>query len=210
MASSMFRYVAGHYGGKRPFVLHLFSTLLLHANYWQGLYRVEWVRVERLVFVCQGNICRSPYAAARAASLGLNATSAGLAAKPGYPADGQTVARAEARGLPSLRAHQTASFSELPTTSTDLVICMEPSQIVHIRRMRPGGTLQMTLLGLWARPRRPWLSDPYASNDHYQETCLDIIDNAVEYIASQPGLRNCRRRAVAGNPCPLSTGNHGF
>jgi hypothetical protein len=57
----------------------------------------------------------------------------------------------------------------------------------------------MTLLGLWARPRRPWLSDPYGTGNDYWQTCLDIIDNAIENIAAQPISRACRSSFSVAN-----------
>src|SRR5437588_1134030 len=42
--------------------------------------QIRWDRVARVVFVCHGNICRSPYAEGRAVSFGLPAASFGLSA----------------------------------------------------------------------------------------------------------------------------------
>ena len=40
--------------------------------------QIKWEDVDRLVFVCTGNICRSAYAEYKARSLGMSATSFGI------------------------------------------------------------------------------------------------------------------------------------
>ena len=69
-----------------------------------------------------------------------------------------------------------ASHDRLPG---DLMVAMEPYQlmVLHTEHDFPLGAL--TLLGLWSRPRRPYLHDPYGLESNYFETCYDIIDHGV-------------------------------
>ena len=50
--------------------------------------RIRWERVARVVFVCHGNVCRSPYAEGRAVNFGLPAASFGFSADSGGGASG--------------------------------------------------------------------------------------------------------------------------
>lgn len=99
LVASMLSRLDRGYGGKRPFLFHLITSVQTQLPPWNRLRRPEWHRVERFVFVCNGNICRSPYAAAKAASLGLRSASAGLATKNGCPASEAARKHALWRGL---------------------------------------------------------------------------------------------------------------
>jgi protein-tyrosine phosphatase len=175
--------VERRFGGKRGLALHLLALLQMSVPWRRGVREIDWSRVERVVFVCKGNICRSPYAAAKALALGLPAVSAGLEATRDAPADKAACAQADCRGI-SLAAHRTARFEDLTGSAGDLVICMEPGQLRHIRASRSGFPAQMTLLGLWAQPPRPFIFDPYGLSGDYWKTCFDVIDDAVARIGS--------------------------
>src|SRR3546814_6470308 len=64
------------------------ANLALRLGLLNRFGRVDWSRVKRLVFVCQGNICRSPIAHAMAAKLidRYPVASIGLATTTGAPA----------------------------------------------------------------------------------------------------------------------------
>ena len=68
-----------------------------------GLYRqygpADRGEVRRLVFVCKGNICRSPFAEAVARAAGADAVSYGLDARDGLPANPSAIRTARKFGL---------------------------------------------------------------------------------------------------------------
>jgi low molecular weight protein-tyrosine phosphatase len=173
-----------HYGGRRALVRHFFSCAQVRLPWWRRFHRVDWPRVERLVFVCKGNICRSPYALARASAIGIPADSIGLEAASGEPADDAARRHAAARGL-SLDAHRTKPAHELVLGVGDLLVCMEPVQLIAVRRRFTGFAGQLTLLGLWSRPYRPSIFDPFGLSDEFWPHCLDVIDDGVRHIADQ-------------------------
>jgi len=169
------------YGGKRALISHLRSlTILKFGGLWR-YQRINWSRVRRLVFICKGNICRSPYARARVAAAGFPSASCGLSAGHGLPANPKAVLIAAERNI-SLVDHRTTAFSTFIPNCGDLVVCMEPWQAAAVESALAGQNIQVTLLGLWARPRRPILHDPYGLGDGYWRTCLSIIDDAVDRI----------------------------
>ncbi len=151
----------------------------------------DWTHVHRLVFVCTGNICRSPYAERRAATLGLPASSFALDGTGGRAADPGAQAAAMRRGI-TLDGHLSCAAVAFALRSGDLLIGMEQQHIAPLERLRraaPPNTLQTTLLGLWSRPWRPHLHDPYCLCAAYFDVCYGVIDDGVAAIAARMGRR---------------------
>ena len=76
-------WIGRYYGRKQGLVRCLYHGLLDRSGRYARLGRIDWGRIERLVFVCQGNICRSAYAEARARAMGVEALSFGLGTQGG-------------------------------------------------------------------------------------------------------------------------------
>jgi protein-tyrosine phosphatase len=145
---------------------------------------VNWSRVERLVFVCSGNICRSAYAEARARTFGLPAASFGLHTAGQAPVDNMAAAEAKKRGL-DLDKHRSSSADDFAVKPGDLFITMERRQAAEISTRYDMRPVQLTLLGLWSTPIRPHIHDPYGLSVAYFATCFDIIDSAVAALAQR-------------------------
>ncbi|HEX8642819.1 MAG TPA: phosphotyrosine protein phosphatase [Allosphingosinicella sp.] len=147
-----------------------------------GRYRqVEWSRVDRLVFVCTGNICRSPYAERKAAAAGFPAISAALRGSSGAQANESARRIAAAMGV-DLSRHRSTAIAEAALRPGDLLVAMEPWQADALASLEVG---QVTLLGLWSTPRRPHLHDPHGLCDDYFRTCFRSIDTAVEAMLAR-------------------------
>jgi protein-tyrosine phosphatase len=153
-----------------------------------GRYRefkqIRWERVARVVFVCHGNICRSPYAEGRAVSFGLSAASFGLSADSGAPADPSACRIAGRREIELVR-HCARDVADFDVRTGDLLVVMEPRQARRIPGLLSPGSCQLTLLGLWSRPPRPHIHDPHRLSEAYWERCFDVIDSAVQTIADR-------------------------
>ena len=151
------------------------------AFYRAGAYRqyraVEWATVDRLVFVCRGNICRSAFAEIVARKHAMEAASCGLDTRDGKPAHPKAIAAARAKGY-DLSHHKTTKIESLPPQSSDLFVMMEPSQVA-LARSKTGGKSRYTLAGVWGAPPRPYIHDPYSTADDYFITCFDYIESAV-------------------------------
>jgi hypothetical protein len=85
------------------------------------------------------------------------------------------------RGV-SLADHRTKAFAELALVPGDLVVCRERPQVKAIQRKIALAGAQATLLELWPRSRRPWLTDSYGLGDAYWTLCLDIVDSGISSI----------------------------
>ena len=143
-----------------------------------------------VLFVCLGNICRSPTAEgvfrARVEAAGLAGRiaidSAGTASwHAGKPPDPRTVAAAARRGydLSALRARQVepADFARF-----DLLLAMDADNLAHLRRMKPAAT--GTQLGLVLEHARRQAArevpDPWAGGPEGFEQVLDLLEDAAD------------------------------
>lgn len=146
-------------------------------------------QVRRLVFVCQGNICRSAFAHVVAQRAGLRVASFGLSTTSGRPAHKPAIAAARAMGH-DLSDHKAIDLADYRPESGDLLLAMEVRQLHRLAAdPRLKGTPRL-LLGRWTRPMLPHLHDPYELDDRYMATCLRRIEQAVAALVSAfPGAR---------------------
>jgi len=101
-----------------------------------------------LVFVCTGNICRSPMAEGimkdvlidqageSGVSPNIKVISAGIHASPGYPASENSVEAAAEDGI-DIKVHQSRPFDSEIAQAADLILTMELSHASVIRDLWP-------------------------------------------------------------------------
>ncbi|MGE0080103.1 MAG: low molecular weight phosphatase family protein [Thiohalomonadaceae bacterium] len=178
MANPISRFRPPVYGGRRARARTYFFQLQGLLGRLGRFSQIDFSRVDRLVFLCKGNICRSPYAEARARQLGLPAVSCGLECPNGDLANNQAMRNARERGL-DLRLHRTTRASDLSISSSDLIVAMEP---LHARMIAPTASqtgAQLTLAGVWSQPERPYIHDPFGLDDASFQACFTLIDRSV-------------------------------
>jgi protein-tyrosine phosphatase len=172
------------YGGKRAW-LRVYAYRLMDSLWLlpSGLAKSQLPEFKRLVFVCQGNICRSPYGEARARQLGISSASFGLNADSGKEANLSAARIARQRGL-TLDDHSAIHLSQFSFQAGDLLLAFEPRQLTELAS---SGLLPeyvaADLLGRWCSPSVPYLHDPYGLNDAYFNSCFDRIDQALTRLA---------------------------
>lgn len=144
-------------------------------------------RPGRVVFVCYGNICRSPYAAAylrrRLAEDGLagvSVDSAGLIG-PGRPANQQGTAIALERGL-DLSDHRSRLFLASDTGRAELVLVMtrrQREQLIHQFGVRDE---RIELLGDFDAEDPPFreIADPYGKSDEEFRRVFTQIERSID------------------------------
>ena len=135
-------------------------------------------RVRRLVFVCQGNICRSAFADVAARRAGLNVASFGLSTTSGRGAHPPAIVAAQALGQ-DLSAHRAIDMQDYVPQEGDLLLAMEVRQLHRLAADPRLKDMPRMLLGRWTRPMLPHLHDPYSLDDRYMATCLKRIDRTV-------------------------------
>jgi len=166
------------YGRRRGWLANLTWSAALRIGALRQPRHVDWTCVQRFVFVCRGNICRSPYAARRARAAGLRAFSCGLHIGENTTVDPTAAMVARRRGL-DLSSHQPRALMRMRVEPCDLLIAMEPAHLRPLRPIARRAGAQLTLIGLWSTPRRVCLTDPYGLCEEYFNRCFMLIDSAV-------------------------------
>ena len=170
------------YGSKRGFVKVHWHKFLYALGFYNEYREVDWSKVNRLIFVCKGNICRSPFAAVVAESVGLDAVSCGIEAGNGVPANNHAIEAASRKGL-SLVNHKAIPIDSIQLKSGDLFVAMEPWHFKKIKR-KFGINTRITLLGLWHVHKYPYIHDPYGATEKYFDNCFGLIEKSVNEISS--------------------------
>lgn len=182
-----------NYGTFRGWVRHSLAQLEWVTGRVDRFVTLQPERVQRLVFVCLGNINRSAFAEAATRSRGVRVCSLGLATSTGAPAFSTAVTTAGRFGI-DLSGHAATDLSDFGYQPGDLLLAME---IRHVHRLITNGIPPeaIALLGAWASPCRLHLHDPALTSDEYFMTCFALIHSAVINLVGE--LRS------AGSPCVL-------
>lgn len=175
---SLSELIKNRFGSKKGLLRYCAYESLRIAGFYKSLTKIDFTRVERLVFVCQGNICRSPLAEAVAFKQGVPAISFGLDTRGGDPADPRAIAWAQANGY-NLQQHITKRINQYVPQEGDLLIGMEPKHIRKLREKFGQSPVQITLIGLWLESPLAYLHDPYNSNSEYFSHCENYVTNST-------------------------------
>ena len=142
--------------------------------------------ITRVLFVCLGNICRSPVAEGvfRALAPDIPCDSAGTGGwHIGEPPYAPMQAAAHARGytLAGLRARQ---FKADDFDRFDLIIAMESANLRDIEALRPGGNFTPVRLFTQYMPNTDLsdVPDPYYTRDF--DLALDLIEAAAKGLSA--------------------------
>ncbi len=140
----------------------------------------------RILFVCLGNICRSPAAEGVFRSLApdLHIDSAGTSGwHIGDPPYGpmQDAARARGIDISSLRARQ---FEPTDFTRFDLIVAMDAKNLATIEALRPSGSATPVRLFTDFAPTRDadHVPDPYYTRDF--DGTLNLIEICAKGLAA--------------------------
>jgi len=135
--------------------------------------------LENVLFVCVGNICRSPMAEALLrARLGTQGRveSAGLNALEGHPADPMAQQLMSERGL-DLSAHRARQLTPSLARGFDLVLVMEAGHQREVEEVAPTMRGRVQRLGRFGDFEVP---DPYHHERVVFEGVLGLIERGLE------------------------------
>ncbi len=142
----------------------------------------------RVLFVCLGNICRSPAAeavfrarvAAAGLSHGFEADSAGLADyHEGEPADERMRRQAAARGY--ALTHRSRPVTREDFSRFDVIVAMDEANVRGLRRVAPSaGAMEkvVRMADYLQRHQSDCIPDPYYGSAQAFESVLDLLEDA--------------------------------
>ena len=176
-------------------------TKLLHP--WRRARALRRLRdaapVRSVLFLCLGNVCRSPYAeiSFRNMSPASDVDSAGfIGPDRSPPEDAQLIARE--RGVDVTR-HVSKLVSTALAGAQDLIVVMEPGQVKRLRR-ETGTRVPIVVLGDLdpEKPPRRRIRDPWGQPPETFRSSFERIDRCLEairpYVAAQPGTETGSKR----------------
>lgn len=176
-------FIKNRYGSKKGLLRFCYYEILRYLGCYKSLTQIDFQQVKRLVFVCQGNICRSPLGEAVATANGIAAISFGLNTRGGDAADPRAIAWADAQGF-DLHHHVTKRVDQYIPCEGDLLIGMEPAHIKQLQAKFSVAPVQITLVGLWLETPFAYLHDPYNTNFIYFNCCETYVKLGVIEIVN--------------------------
>jgi protein-tyrosine phosphatase len=156
---------------------------------------VRRLRPQAVLFVCHGNIMRSPMAAelfrVRVEALygTIGVASAGTWTTKGRPADPRAIAAASEFGV-SLASHRSTPITPSLLARSDLICVMDYRNEVDVLTRFPGSAKKTILLGGLdaSTSGGPVIPDPYSLGPEAVEECYRRIDTAVSALIRTLGL----------------------
>ncbi|HEX4047937.1 MAG TPA: low molecular weight protein arginine phosphatase [Elusimicrobiota bacterium] len=142
---------------------------------------------KKILFVCTGNICRSPVAQflaerlAREAGLPLQAASAGVEAELGRGMEPGARRALAARGIKGA-SHLARQLDEAMLAGADAAYALTRSHKDVIVARFPAHAAKVAVLREAAGLPDPDVADPYAEPDEVYEACAARIEEALKIL----------------------------
>jgi len=155
--------------------------------------------VNSILFVCKGNICRSPFAeyvankiASERSLKRVVSSSAGLIVRASLASPHEVLEVAEKFGV-NLIDHKSNGITNRLAESSDMIIAMETWHVTRLREMFPMNGDKIFLLPLFERNARRWrwsyerynISDPYGKPLPYFQECFHRIERCIDEMFSR-------------------------
>jgi protein-tyrosine-phosphatase len=146
-----------------------------------------------ILFVCSGNIMRSPFAEGCLRKIlddigvqGVEVTSAGTLGIDGSPADAAARTLALDRGF-DLQTHRSRGLTARDLARADLVVVMEEAHKARVESLDATAAARTKLVREFEREgsarKVPDLDDPIGAPREEIVRCLEILDRCVQNLA---------------------------
>jgi protein-tyrosine-phosphatase/predicted ATP-grasp superfamily ATP-dependent carboligase len=142
----------------------------------------------RLLFLCRGNICRSPFAEAYARQR-LRANTYALRSAGSYPVEGRSsppeaLAVGRSLGVP-LDAHRSRTLATELVDWAGVILCMDDRDRRILRESYPGARNRVFYLGAFAPPDASvQIADPWGQPPERYASCYREITAAVDGLVA--------------------------
>ncbi len=148
----------------------------------------------RIVFVCTGNICRSPYAEYLARELSgstdIEFASAGIIARAGNPPSSDGVAVASELGI-DLTPHGASPLTSEVVGMADIIYGMEDEHVEAVLELNPQARVELL------RPDARGIPDPYGQDHQAYLVAYRLIEEALRRRLEE---LNSERSSTAEKP----------
>lgn len=166
--------------------------------------------VRSLLFLCYGNIMRSPMAAALLAEMlpgelrdQFHVVSAGLHANPNHAADPRSLRMAPDFGV-RLDAHRSTQLTRQMVAEADAVFAMDRRNQVEFLALYPEAKEKLFMLGAYAEPKLAEIPDPYTGEEDDLRRCYGVLEaclrNLVRDLTQEETSGRQRERTVEAKP----------
>ncbi|MGZ7076643.1 MAG: arsenate reductase/protein-tyrosine-phosphatase family protein [Candidatus Angelobacter sp.] len=138
----------------------------------------------KIVFLCYGNICRSPLAAGLAEQRlsGVSIESAGFHDQAGRSCPEKILRIGNSFGI-DLSGHRSARVMEDHLANADLVVVMDLENLNRLRREFPEIAERTTLLGLFGAPGSLAIADPYLTGESATNRICEQVRAGIDGLA---------------------------
>ncbi|QJR81985.1 low molecular weight phosphatase family protein [Alteromonas pelagimontana] len=177
--------IADRFGSKKGVLRYFYFNFLNGLGRFRAHGTSNLAGTKRLVFICSGNICRSPFGEYVSKSLGFPAVSFGLHCRGGDKAFEKTISVAASLGY-NLEEHRSINIKEYQPEEGDLLIAMEPAHVKELKLQYP--STPILLIGMLTDTKIVYLHDPYSTNQVFFKDCLQKIEQATK--AAIKGIRS--------------------
>lgn len=148
------------------------------------IHSVRSEQVEHLLFVCLGNICRSPFAEALAVAGGLDADSVGFIG-PGRNPPHEAIASAQRAGIDTA-SHVSRQITAEDVERADLVVVFDRFNVQRVKASHPTALSKTVWLGdfdpQWVGKRA--IIDPWGRGEEFFDATFERIERCLEELRS--------------------------
>ena len=151
-------------------------------------------RIESVVFVCHGNIMRSPVSEAmlrqsleKQGISGVRVSSAGMQAIIGRSADPRSLTVAPEFGV-SVAQHRAQPLTEALVNSSDLVVVMDLQNGAEFLLRFPNASEKLFFLRQFSAQRDKRhcdIPDPYPGDEQHMRNCCYVLQECTEKLAAE-------------------------
>lgn len=161
------------------------------------------VSPKSILYVCKGNICRSPFAErltqkmiGNGADAILTIRSAGIDATATNPPPEEAIDSAKNLGI-SMVDHRAQRLTRELIGGSDMIVVMEEEHRRRLEEAHPGSKDKCFLLSMFSHDQRRWggyyfcynIEDPYGKNKDNYLLCYEKITICVNNLLSEIGLK---------------------